>query len=383
MQPDDPGAAEVVGRARRGSSFARPLPTASLSEAAAAAPQRPPIPLLLQLDSPRPPGDPLSTTAVEVSPNFADLNLPSSDFLNELVKQLGPDATVDESHAATTQLLGSIVSRFQATMSPTGEHLNSLKFCTDFLDTILVESQSPGNRIRCLGLLFSMLQQLSSSGCDSDDEEEATHSSEHGVLVQRVIESMDQFYSLLKTPPAVAEVVTSISTFAPPLGTVRLKVIELFWGFFCTPYSALHQRIFETGAVELILEHFFHYEWNSLLHNQVVTLYICLVNSKVEETRRQIFERCRPVSRILAAYNDARTAREGSPQKRWRGYMAQLFQLAKATIDASHSDPWIASHLEGTRPLLQALICPCHQAKRAGLPQSCWTPLCINIAKTQ
>jgi len=117
-------------------------------------------------------------------------------------------------------------------------------------------------------------------------------SSQQGdASMQVVMQSLTKFVDLLKNPQGLQAVTIPSGTVNPPLGVYRLKIIEFFVILFkhfeelTQVHSDLNFKgpMIECGFLPTVVELFFNYPSNNILHNLVSHIVMCIIENKYEE----------------------------------------------------------------------------------------------------
>ncbi|CAD5117102.1 DgyrCDS5910 [Dimorphilus gyrociliatus] len=165
--------------------------------------------------------------------------------------------------------------------------------------------------------------------------------------VEGIVQHLPDIHQLLLNPPKqhYSTMNTTIGLLDPPLGQIRLAVVRLLATILeRAPSEKINEKLVELKTQQVLLELFFHYTWNNLLHTQVEKCIAAILNATQGLTEgtgtfklvEQLFSsnQCSLVSKILWAFEmDAR--REVNTRR--AGYMGHLTKIANHVTTVSHN----------------------------------------------
>ena len=95
------------------------------------------------------------------------------------------------------------------------------------------------------------------------------------------------FHCLFITLQSVTKMKTTFGEIAP-LGPARLKVILFFETLFMSNRPFLEARLHEIGVLKRIVDLFFEFEWNNLLHCVVDRIVRHILTSNHVDLKKQV-----------------------------------------------------------------------------------------------
>ena len=105
-----------------------------------------------------------------------------------------------------------------------------------------------------------------------------------------------------------------------PFGETRMKVVELTLVLLRSRLAGVDKQLSELRVLALMLESFFLYPWNNMLHGLVESIVRTVLDSDSEVLRHALFVDGELVERFVAAYE--RSEREAKEKSGYRlGYM--------------------------------------------------------------
>lgn len=163
--------------------------------------------------------------------------------------------------------------------------------------------------------------------------------------VEGIVQHLLDIHQLLLNPPKqhFSTMNTTVGLLDPPLGQIRLAVVKLLATILeRAPSERINEKLVELKTLQVLLELFFHYTWNNLLHTQVEKCIAAILNATqglVEGTGtfklvEQLFSsnQCSLISKILWAFEtDAK--REANTRR--AGYMGHLTKIANHVTTVS------------------------------------------------
>jgi hypothetical protein len=117
-----------------------------------------------------------------------------------------------------------------------------------------------------------------------------------------------------------------------PLGSSRLKMIELVLLSLKANNQTIVTQLIESEIIKTVLDLFIKYEWNNLLHNLTEKIINQILDGTFDELKEYIFTRCQLVNFMLDCTKDINaTMSKGTLRKGWLG---QIFRLANKLVDS-------------------------------------------------
>ena len=142
---------------------------------------------------------------------------------------------------------------------------------------------------------------------------------------------LHKIIALLHQPQAEVKVQFGKSQ---PFGETRMKVVELTLVLLRSRLPAVDRQLSELKVLSLMLESFFLYPWNNMLHGLVESIVRTVLDSESEVLRHSLFVDGELVDRFVAAYE--RSERESTEKGGYRlGYMGHLLRTSMAIEDVA------------------------------------------------
>lgn len=116
---------------------------------------------------------------------------------------------------------------------------------------------------------------------------------------------------------------------SPPFGETRMKAVELVLVLFRSNYPEISAKLLELRVLPTIMDLFFEYEWNNMLHGLVESIIRTILDSRSEDLKTALFEQAGLVTRFLEAYGKNADA-VAAPKGCRLGYMGHLVRTCNA-----------------------------------------------------
>eukprot|EP00282_Hemiselmis_andersenii_P023543 CAMPEP_0172010284 /NCGR_PEP_ID=MMETSP1041-20130122/7652_1 /TAXON_ID=464988 /ORGANISM="Hemiselmis andersenii, Strain CCMP439" /LENGTH=551 /DNA_ID=CAMNT_0012664643 /DNA_START=95 /DNA_END=1747 /DNA_ORIENTATION=+ len=175
---------------------------------------------------------------------------------------------------------------------------------------------------------------------------EARTAAEVAPVMGEVRGRMGDLVNVLRNPPKLDSVVNQAGPLDPPLGSSRIKVLEVFEGLLKMKNRECEDKMREMGAMPVVMDLFFKYEWHTFLHNLVQRLIEDMLQGGNEDLKRSLFTDGELLDRIISAH--ARNDEWVKEPKRSRlGYMGQLRNIANTIMAHSKQDgnEWMSEYI--------------------------------------
>eukprot|EP00283_Hemiselmis_rufescens_P012450 CAMPEP_0173445124 /NCGR_PEP_ID=MMETSP1357-20121228/33629_1 /TAXON_ID=77926 /ORGANISM="Hemiselmis rufescens, Strain PCC563" /LENGTH=638 /DNA_ID=CAMNT_0014411257 /DNA_START=44 /DNA_END=1956 /DNA_ORIENTATION=- len=162
--------------------------------------------------------------------------------------------------------------------------------------------------------------------------------------IRVIAERLGDMVTLLARPPKVPPITNTTGTLNPPMGSVRLKVLDTIHALVTLSDPYVDEQIIELRALPVCLDLFFRYEWCNLLHNTVRMMLEGILGGDRVSLKRCLLDDCGLLARIVAAHErDAETG-----VIRSRGYMGHLRLIANKIEQLAEGDePWLQDAASG------------------------------------
>lgn len=164
----------------------------------------------------------------------------------------------------------------------------------------------------------------------------------------KILQRLEDLVMLLHKPPPMAAIINSTGKLDPPLGVVRLKVLELIAMLVALDNPVVEERLASLKVLPAVLDIFFKYEWHNLLHNLVCKMLEPVIAAEAPSGQRlkhSLLEDGKLLPRIIKAHAD-NDEHVKQPKQTRKGYMGQLRLLAVAVVKAAQSDKLVRKHTD-------------------------------------
>jgi serine/threonine-protein phosphatase 6 regulatory subunit 3 len=269
-----------------------------------------------------------------------------NNFIPALIKKLEDDKNSEEVHRNIFNILSEVVQkgRNEIAASVLSKDNTSL-----ILDVILRNSQTTVfiHGIPFLRIVIDHKEQHDES---EDDEDENLEEADNISQITALIASRTKdFLSLLTTEPALEKVTTSHGTMDPPMGEMRLKVVEHLQTLFkisVERYAQIRKELVSQNVFNILLDLFFKYEFNNILHCQVFSIIQMVMESKDSELTKQLVVDAKLAERLIAAYKKNELVTSESAKAFRLGHMGFVVDIANVVRKYSlDSDSVVGKHI--------------------------------------
>jgi hypothetical protein len=290
----------------------------------------------------------------------------SHDISTLLISKLDPQFD-SEVHANVTKVLSQIVKRSLSMSSSSSEQqvhplavsIMSTQVLENLVDKLL---DNPHSSIMLNGLtLLSVLLEVSVDMLEKMmKHQQQTQQNEEKLspVIMVVLSRLPKFVSLLQNPPASNAIHTSFGTLDPPLGEMRLRVIEFVSTLFHIRSEHVETEVVKSGVLAVITDLFFQYEFNNLLHNLFLKIISYILAGECVNLKKSLFADCKIVDRIVRANKANEEAMfvsfmflylyyfRAHPKGIRKGYMGHITIISNGIVTTAKSQSQIAQMLK-------------------------------------
>jgi hypothetical protein len=263
----------------------------------------------------------------------------SSDIVQKLLSRFSSDYDSDV-HAHVAHVLVGILHMSNACQCTLTAQLREPTYVNTLIDLIIA---GPGSaRQHAISVLIEILNQ-----------ERPKPEQEVPIVVTQVIGRLDDFVKLVQSSASEsilgAEVTTTHGTLKPPLGSTRLKTIELFVEMCALVHRPVMEQLHKLGVFQLCLTLFMKYEMNNFLHNMVMKMFDALLESPFDDLKVQVLQSCGLIEKLVEAHslNEAALATERGIRK---GYMGHVTRLSNTILAAARMCLELQQLLDSSEP---------------------------------
>ncbi|ONK67342.1 uncharacterized protein A4U43_C06F19170 [Asparagus officinalis] len=183
----------------------------------------------------------------------------------------------------------------------------------------------------------------------------------HGSLVvadpetvDRMLESLGDLLKLLDVSSAAIFFPTTYGYLKPPFGRHRLKIVEFISVLLTIGSEAAERQLVERGAIKHILNMFFEYPFNNILHRTVENIIALCLESKSDILIQHLLLDCDIVNKILDAEKQPLLSADCSkPTISTRGRLpprigifGHMTRIANKLLRSANSSSIIQTHLQ-------------------------------------
>jgi len=170
-----------------------------------------------------------------------------------------------------------------------------------------------------------------------------------GTTLGKIVERLEDLVNVLHNPPRMEAVINTTGKLDPPLGVVRLRVLELIGMLVALENPVVDARLAALKVLPAVLDMFFKYAWHNLLHNLVRKMLepVILAEASAEGSvlKQSLLEDGRLLTRIIEAHAD-NDEHVKQPKATRKGYMGQVKVLAIALVKSAQSDKLLRKHTD-------------------------------------
>ncbi|XP_074028279.1 phosphatase 6 regulatory subunit 1-like protein fmt isoform X2 [Leptinotarsa decemlineata] len=157
---------------------------------------------------------------------------------------------------------------------------------------------------------------------------------------QAIKHRIKDLHNILVHPPKLSPIQTTAGTLNPPLGYARIQIVKLFATLIPSDKEEILNELELAGTFPVLLELFFKYQWNNILHSQVEACFVSALKTLASDDSddssnaliKHLFVDCKLIETILSAWkeNDEHQKQENGGRK---GYMGHLINIINEIVD--------------------------------------------------
>ena len=297
--------------------------------------------------------------------------LANTDILQLLVKSLGND-TPSEGQANAAEVLAAIA---RSTATQLTKSMANAGFMQELVDAALSEHSGTAAS-HALNVCLALLEPLTVDPTmgrfpvtDIHDllRQEAVRCLSQESTLERLVRLLDvahnsEWNSVNNNAGSDVFSIDCLATtyghVKPPVGQLRLKIVDLLASLFRTTDPMAEQAVMKTTAVKRTMEMFLEYPFNNALHGGV-TMLLTAFEEGSEELRRYLMEEVklvewianapRKLNNVSAAEKTMVHLRKNNTELR-AGYCGHLTQIANRLQRCAETCEYMKSFLEKSTP---------------------------------
>ncbi|KAJ7539347.1 hypothetical protein O6H91_11G088200 [Diphasiastrum complanatum] len=279
--------------------------------------------------------------------------LADTDLLEMLVDKLSPPNS-SEVHANAAETLSAVTRTAPSSLS---SKLSSPRFINRLFSHALEDPQSNSTLIHSLSVCISLLNPkrpatLAAGGVRVQHALEPAPAA-NPEIIDGMLQRLGDLLKLLDVSTDDRVLSTTYGELRPPFGINRLKIVEFVAVLLRTNSEAVRQELVRLEAIRTILNFFFDYPFNNMLHHHVESIINSCMDSNSTVLADNLFKDCDFVSRLLAAdanpYSpDTRPEPRASTSKAPPriGNMGHLMRIANKLVQVGNTNSQIQSYMQ-------------------------------------
>jgi hypothetical protein len=256
------------------------------------------------------------------------------DLVEKLVNKLDPTLDSDVHANASAALVGFLSMQQQvqwpsslpSTQSRFVDVLLSAESVRALLEKLL--SGSPSTLEHGLTVLVELVRHCANMARSGNDVM---------PTIDEMLKRLGDLVAVLRSPPPIPVIVNTTGTLDPPLGSNRLKILEVMHALIGLRNKEVDKVMIELGVLPTCLDLFFKYEWHNFLHNLVKKVVEIVVKGENEEIKGSLFFDGQILERIIRSHAENEEA-EKQPKATRKGYMGQLREMANMIVTESSNE---------------------------------------------
>mmetsp|Transcript_15148 Transcript_15148/g.36977 ORF Transcript_15148/g.36977 Transcript_15148/m.36977 type:complete len:611 (+) Transcript_15148:93-1925(+) len=164
-------------------------------------------------------------------------------------------------------------------------------------------------------------------------------------VISELARRLDRLVVVLREPPPMAPITNTTGTLDPPLGSNRLKILEVVQELVRLKDPAVNARMVELRVLPAVLNLLFKYEWHTFLHNLVRGVVDEVLTGGSEPFKVSLFRDGEILERIIDAHA-ANDEHAKQPKACRKGYMGQLRLISNTVMQQAGLEAWMREYTE-------------------------------------
>ncbi|CAK8576226.1 unnamed protein product [Lathyrus sativus] len=291
-------------------------------------------------------------------PNFIDVMqwLAESNLLEMIVDKLSPSSP-PEVHANVAETLCTITRIPSSTLAI---KLSSPSFVAKILDYALDNSQSKSGLVNSLCVCISLLDPKKSAVSSSLFHSFRSQNMYEPPIpvnpdtIGAMLPRLGDLLVLLNVSSDDKVLPTTYGELRPPLGKHRLKIVEFIAELLKTRNEVAEKELVNSGTIGRIVDLFFEYPFNNLLHHHIESIILSCLESKADAIVDHLLQGCDLIGRflqvdkqcILSAEGNQRTIPAAGKRATRAGNIGHITRIANKLVHLTHNQSRILARLQ-------------------------------------
>jgi serine/threonine-protein phosphatase 6 regulatory subunit 3 len=203
-------------------------------------------------------------------------------------------------------------------------------------------SGSESSLLNTLPVVSTLIHRCERSAEVGDEPDAADGERPLPPILDEVLQALPRLLELLQRPVRASRIPTSYGQTLQPFGETRLMVVGLVLALLSTNRLPVVRVLSERRVLATVLDLFFEYKWNNMLHNLVLQLVRTALESPHVDAKLALVRDARFAERCAAVFESLEA--EGKRARTFRpGYLGHL--LKAAALLAECRDEALRPHL--------------------------------------
>ncbi|KAL2652053.1 hypothetical protein R1flu_020181 [Riccia fluitans] len=276
--------------------------------------------------------------------------LADTDLLEMLVDKLSHPYS-SEVHANAAETLSAVT---RIAPSALASKLASPTFVARLFNHVLEDPSSKSTLIHSLSVCISLLdpKRAASVAAARGQHPAEPLLTANPETVEGMLQRLGELLKILDVSNDEKVLPTTYGQLRPPLGIHRLKIVEFIAVLLRTNSEGARQELVRLGAIQIILNLFFDFPFNNMLHHHVESVLTSCIESNSQALLDHLLKDCDFITRLVAA-DENPYAPDTRPEPKTTnrtppriGNMGHLTRLANKIAHAGSTSPLIQNHLQ-------------------------------------
>ncbi|XP_024540760.1 serine/threonine-protein phosphatase 6 regulatory subunit 3 [Selaginella moellendorffii] len=215
--------------------------------------------------------------------------LAETELIDMLVDKLSSSEKKSEVHANAANTLCTVMRLPQSALAL---KLSSPRFVTKLFTRALENVNSKAILVHSLSVCISLL------------EPKGQPSTVVPETLDEMLQTLGEMLKVLDVSKDEASLPTTYGILRPPFGTHRLKIVEFTAALLRADPDRVGEVLVQHKALQRLLNLFFDYPFNNMLHHHVETVLLTCINYGSSTVVDSLFRDCNLVGRLLEVDKD-------------------------------------------------------------------------------